>query len=468
MLMQVLWYTLNLHYLSNDSPSSLRFGVSVITSDDASYLASVENFLAGNGWRTNAVGDEGLVQRTPGYGLVYLMFRSWLAAPSAILSLVILQICLWTLAVAQLPRLILRFGFSEKISWVMAFFIGAFPAFSGFLGYTLTEGITPALVIFLISFLMEDRTRPLPLGALLGFVFLVRPALLPWLIPFVGILFFKGMKRSQLVAALVISLLPIGIWLGYTWSVTGQWQGLHPVYHTNATNLYRPIHGEIWSFEKMWGREGADFHRQMLSYWDAAELNETERRMLVEENINAFPESVVAELGKENLSEAYFKYTQVLVELKGKQMDRETGLEIELRETFREFKSDFVKANLFHSFIIVPAQVYGNLAFHSNLSLYLFQKPWRGLWIVEIFRVLSFVMHSLIFVLFLVVPVFNRKNRNLVLIWLACASYLVYLCFVQRGVEERYTLPYLVPMLILVAATINQICRRLIAIKGKS
>ncbi len=467
--MQVIWCALNVHYLGMDSPGSLRYGVSVITSDDASYLASVENFISVNGWKTNAEGDEGLVQRTPGYGLLYLFFRSWLEAPGAILALVFFQICLWALAVAQIPGLSLRFGVPEKASWILAYAIGVLPTFSGFLGYTLTEAITPSLVILVLSFVLNQHSKIIPLAALMGFTILVRPALLPWLLPFIGILYLNGYNKYRISKALAMALLPISIWLGYTWSITEKWQGLHPVYHTNATNLYRPIHGEIWAFEKMWGREGADFHRQMLGYWESTEMSEMDRRREVEKNLKSFPQTVVSELGKEALMDAYLGYIQTLSELKDDgQLEQKTQLELDVGETFRDFKRTYVLSNPFHSLVTVPVSVYGRLAFHSNLSLYIFQKPWRGIWIVELLRWISFALHSLVFLLFLIVPFFSFRNPKIILIWIACASYLGYLCFVQRGVEERYTLPYLIPMLILVASLLNQIYRRLISLNNKS
>ena len=108
-----------------------------------------------------------------------------------------------------------------------------------------------------------------------------------------------------------------------------------------------------------------------------------------------------------------------------------------------------------------PMKVYGRMALHSNLSMYIFQKTLRGNWLMEFFRLLFFSLHASLFLLIWVALFIRRRNWFKFSIYAIAAAYLLYLAWVQRGIEERYTLPIL-PVLLIAAGDVALYVREMI------
>ena len=100
-----------------------------------------------------------------------------------------------------------------------------------------------------------------------------------------------------------------------------------------------------------------------------------------------------------------------------------------------------------------PLKVYGRMALHSNLSMYIFQKTLRGNPLMEFFRLLFFLLHASLFVLIWVALAASWRKWPKFAVYAVTAVYLVYLAWFQRGIEERYTLPVL-PVLLIAAADV--------------
>jgi hypothetical protein len=447
--------------LLSDHPEALRNGITVRTADDASYLRPALNFLETGTWKDNSAGVRAYVQRSPGYGLLYATATSVFGEANALWVMFFSQLLLWSLAVALIPSVARNIGLDGKVSMFLGFFVAVMPMFSGFLSYTLTEAVTPSLVILFYFFFFEGikkNRRALIVSALfLGFTILVRPALIVLFLSFLP--FLIGLK-SRLIPLTVIALLPIFLWQLRVQRFTDRFD-LHPIYHSDSNDLYRPLHGDIWNFHKMTGQSGVDFHRSMEQLWRAAEKGKNEQEA-VDAVMNDLDPSVFQVVEKERLRELYGRYIDVLsAQIPYIKTDRPIVVELEneddLEREFRQLRSKYQSSYVLQSWVLVPMEVFKDLIFHSNLSLYIFQGPWRGAIPVEILRWLSFLVHIFSFTLFLVLPFWVRKNPVALSIWFPAVFYLAYLIFIQRGVEERYTLPFLVPAFLLSALVLNTI-----------
>ncbi|MCA1762208.1 MAG: hypothetical protein ABR574_02475 [Cryomorphaceae bacterium] len=470
-LFSVFFHGYNALSLAGDSANQIREDVTVVTADDASYLAPVENFIAGKGWRSNATGSAAYFTRTPGYGFIYFTFRSFLDSPSALFALVCFQIGLFGIAVGFIPFLGRSIGLNPLAAELVGLTVAILPMFSGFLSYTLTEGVTPALVIFFFVLLLkgyERQTKFLIFASLLlGFIILIRPPLLVLSFGFLPFLFVKRSRISffTILVCAVLSSGPLFIWNWHLNEITGKWGGLHSIYHEDATSLYRPLHKEIWNFHKMTGQSGSDFHRSIERLNASAKLGES-AKMAVDQVVQQFNQRVFDSVNPDSLRKAYRDYSEVLVEQNrvvnsGGVIRTETDAERELRNTFESFRIQYVRANPLHSMLFVPVKVYGDLAFHSNLSLYVFQKSWRGNLFMELLRALCFAIHSLSFLIFPIAAFCFLRQPGITAISIPVLVYLAYLALVQRGIEERYTLPFLVPMFLLSALFLHRIIQKL-------
>ena len=74
LLSAMLFNFINTHQLKADG-IELRDGQTVITADDASYLAPADNYLENGVWRANSPADNSYYLRSPGYGGIYLIFK---------------------------------------------------------------------------------------------------------------------------------------------------------------------------------------------------------------------------------------------------------------------------------------------------------------------------------------------------------------------------------------------------------
>ncbi len=450
----------NRNALSIHSPQSLQDGMSVRTADDASYLRPVENFLAGSGWQSNAAGTASFLTRTPGYGLFYLLFRSFLGERSAIMALLIFQVLLFAWALVLLPQLVMQLGVRAKIAWSLGFLCALLPSFSGFISYTLTEAVTPSLVIIFLFFLFGRQRLEAkaiwPASFVLAVLILIRPPMLIWVLSF-PVLFFlhhPAYTLKRVLGAVFIAVLPLLAWQVWASAKAGEVVGLHPIYRSDANTLYRPVHKSIWQFHKAFGQSGEDFHRGIGALWDAA-LDGQEPDPEVAAIIGLADENAVDLIGREKLTMAYLDYYRILALQapffeKGVAMPGNTQNESSLAKKFNTFRSTYIRAFPFQSWVVVPLRVYGDLAFHSNLSLYVFQRHWRGNLLVEALRYISFGLHSGLFLLFPVCFFLCFRQKKILAIAVPVALYLLYLCTVQRGVEERYTVPVLIPMMLVV------------------
>lgn len=467
-----------------DAGVDLREGTTVITADDASYLVPAENALRGKGWRTNDPGTAAYVMRSPGYGLVWFVLRSALPPPAALWCLFLLQVALFAWAAALVPSIAGSLGLSQRWSLATGLAVALLPTFSGFLSYTLTEGLVPSLVMVFLWLLLkgfEGSGRALFFASLLlGYVILIRVPMLVWLIAFVVVLFAKsgsarGRSSYRLAAICVfLSLSPLAVWHLHGSLIAGKVIGLHPVYHWDSNDLYRPIHKEIWGFHKMWGQSGADFHHGMNTLWDAALSDAGQDTMASQSDsaavafvVGQLPAQAFAAVSRDSLRRAYGDYLSVLktqapYHEAGRAMPTApTSFESDLMRRFARFREEYRAAEPLHALITVPLDVYiSDLSAHSNLSLYIFQAEYRGRWWAEAIRYLSFALHCGVFLAFPVACIFAGRRKKLLIVALPVAVYLFYLAFVQRGVEERYTLPVLVPALLVVAVSIQSLVGR--------
>jgi len=456
------FHFINNFYLGQSAPDLLRENTTVITSDEVSYIRPVENWLAGNEWKTNQPGKSAITARSPGYGIVYAVHRSFLSEKAALKSLVVFQIFLFAFAVALIPKIGLYLGMSLKLSTMIALVIAVPPTFSGFLSYTLTEAITPSLVLIFLYSLFRFYTTPkssgIPTALILGFLILVRPPMIIWIFSVV-ILGFGLVDTNRLkngIALVLIALLPIVCWQAYISIKTGELQSLHPIYQDDANDLYRPLHSDIWNFHKSWGQSGQEFNASVNALWGDA-MHQRSSEGSVSRIMKTIRLEVIETIGHDELEGAYFQYfellkNQVPFSKNSLSIPGITDEEKELSDKFVKFRNAYVRKYPFQSFVVVPLKVYWSLGAHSNLSLYVFQQSWRGNPVMEMLRYASFMLHFGVFILFPFALLYMRKSLLWLCISIPILMYLIYLCVVQRGVEERYTLPVLIPMLMLVIA----------------
>ena len=143
---------LNLQQLPKDK---IRENQTVITNDDISYIVPPKNYLATGVWKDNSIGKQSYFVRPPGYGIFYMVFLKTLGYPLALKWLKIAQLLLFSSSVYWLFSIAFSIFQHKKLALLVAALYGLTPFAIGFLFYTLTEGITPALLLLFVFLLFK-------------------------------------------------------------------------------------------------------------------------------------------------------------------------------------------------------------------------------------------------------------------------------------------------------------------------
>jgi hypothetical protein len=431
----------------------VRDGRAVMVVDDASYLQWVDRLL---GARPDL--DRGPLAdrpglRTPGYGLLYLLPRLVLAPGPAVSAMVWFQCLLFAAAAMLLWEALIATGISPWVRWSLVLAYALLPTFQGFLFYTISEGITPALslVVACAALLMEHRrAKHWTIIATLACAWLAfsRPALLWLALPLAAGAWARWRSLPRTAALVLLALLPLTGWWAYTSWLAGHPLGLHPVYRADEPGINRPMHGAFWELAKSWGARGDAFHGAMEPAFRAALECDTALRY-ADAYVALAPAGMLSAAQEVDIREAFrawqrFNCTALAPALRSAQgtVAGTTGDERSIMRTLERTTSEWRREYPAHHHLLVPVRVFGDMLGHSNLNLWLFQHTLRGAPWVEALRWVSASLHIALLLIAGVAFAF-RMPRALRLASAGCVAYLFYLAYVQRGVEERYTLPVL-------------------------
>lgn len=479
-LLAMLFNFCNTHLLQSDG-IALRDNQMVITADDISYLAPADNFIQNGVWKSNTIGNNAYYLRTPGYGGIYLIFKL-LFPTNALLALKLFQILLFGISTGLLYLIAQWFCKNNIAATIASIVYGCTPFACGFLSYTLTEAVTPALVIINLFCLLRYADKEhigwlIAHSVFLAILIITRPVLGFWLglsVVVIGTTHTTiANKIRHLLMVLFIAMLPTILWQIRGYQIANKVIGLHPIYSTDSPDVFRPSHLAVWQFTKKWNSNGEQFHNTIQQFWVAAEKGDT-LPQCIEQTINKIPPKVVQTIGINNIHTAYTSYYQLLQKqmffvhtnsLVSPQFCTQEQAVVQIFDSLSKVMS--YKLPL-QTHIITPLKSYCAMALHSNLSMYMFQKSFRGKKAMESMRLLFFAIHAFLFIIVWVALVIYRTDIvRLTIICLVCI-YLIFLAWIQRGVEERYTLPVLPLLIVIATGTIVKTYRFLQTRKEKS
>ncbi len=475
-------FSYNQTNLKHIPKEQVREHQTVITNDDISYLRPAKNYIENGNWKANSPGIQSYFIRTPGYGIFYMMCLKLSNASSALIFLKIIQHLLFAISVYWFYSTTHSLINNKTIAFISASIYGLTPIAIGFLSYTLTEGVTPALLLLYVFLLFkgykkgsnhQKNTHYFLAALAFSSLLIIRPQL-----GFIGILLpiflFKSFYKEGILK-LVMKLVLFGsiafsfmlIWQYRNYNITNKFVGLHSIYYADNNSIYRPTFKELWNLTGGWAQEGHVTHSYMVPMWSAAIKGDTAEHY-VQAAINTFPKEVVDHFGEARLSTVFKGYQKATFHQKY-YYDQELPMpneipkvELEVIEDFKQLTKEYKSNFWFQYHILSPLKVFKVMAFHSNLSLYMFQHTYRGNWSMELLRFLSFGLHSISFIALLIgLLLFKSNNWRMNTLWITTFIYVFYLCYFQRGIEERYTLPVLPILIIGVTVLLNQLRIRL-------
>ncbi|MBL0129163.1 MAG: hypothetical protein IPP83_17345 [Flavobacteriales bacterium] len=449
------WNRWNIQAMLHDpmTAQQVSAGGSVMAVDDASYLQAVDALLGDRPDLVNTALPARPDLRAPGYRLWYLLPRLFFPPTTSVRLLILFQCMLYALVVALLWETLRMHDIAPLIRWTLCLLFAVMPTFHGFLFHTLTEGVTPALSLaVLCGSLMAHRTESkkwmLFALTLWSLLVLTRPALLWVGAALVPVLHAQGRSFQRMALLIVLALMPTAVWWARNATKSGELVGLHPVYRADEPGINRPVHGAFWDLAKSWGARGDQFHGVIEPAFRAAMVCDTSSvyaaQFIQLAPLGSLTTQQDAELRATFQQWQRFNCTELAPALMGadRTLKHTTLTEQEIQRTLERITSEWRGSHLLHHHAVVPLHVLRDLIAHSNLNLILFQRTLRGKPLMELLRWCSAILHVALMIAVLLAALLRVPAPLRWCAWGACA-YIGYLAYVQRGVEERYTLPVL-------------------------
>ena len=278
--------------------------------------------------------------------------------------------------------------------------------------------------------------------------------------------FFKKSIQTlifKLAINVIISFSFMAVWQIRNYTIANEYVGLHPIYYYDNNSMFRPTLQEFWNFNKSWGVEGHVYHSYSYPFWLAAIKGDTSE-VHINKILASFPTYVVDYFGEERLTNVFKKYQQATLFQKpyfeqGIPMPRKTPeIEQEVINEFKQLTKEYKNEFWMQYHFISTFKVFKTTAFHSNLSLYIFQKTYRGNFLMECLRYIFFGIHSLCFITLIgSLALLKKMEWKQAILTMSILIYVIYLCYFFKGIEERYTLPILPLLLIGLLSTSKQI-----------
>ncbi len=428
---------------------NVRDGHTLTATDDASYLSVVDHMLGDRPDLDQEPDRPDL--RAPGYRIWYLMPRLVLGTPAALSVLTALQCLLYAFVVMLLWEVFLVHGIPTWARWLLILLFAIMPTFHGFLFHTITEGVTPALsLIVLCSALLAGRSRRwLWIGVITWSLLMVtRPALMWVGLALLPALWQQQRSVARIAAIVLLAFAPTALWWGNNMMKAGRYVGLHEVYRVDEPGINRPVHGAFWDLAKSWGARGEAFH-PVMEYAFRAALEGDLREQYADAFVQLAPTGSLTSDEENGVRDAFarwqrFNHEQLAPALASAQRTiafttrEEQAIIFSLQGITDQWRSE----HPFHHHVRVPFGVLKGMVMHSNLNLFLFQGHLRGIPLMELLRWISAFLHAGL-LLCVLLAVLIRTPAPVRWCALGACSYIGYLAYVQRGVEERYTLPVL-------------------------
>jgi hypothetical protein len=427
-ILAIFWQELNTYYLHNTD--SNRFGM-IQTADEASYLTPPINYLSEGVWADNSDGITRFYQRPPGYGSIY-MICTLILGKYAMLGIKITQILGYFFSILLIGKISILLLPKQKLALTAALITALLPMYSGFMYYTLTEGLTPVLTLWTIYSYLNFNPSKKPFAVIVStsLLILVRPQMI--LLPFLFIVYHLLKREKKLALVISLGLIPFALWQLRTFSISKEIPGLHPIYSSHNNTLFRPSHEAMTNLFRIWESDGEQFHSAIA----AIKNNKLDDALsAVPVDFHAVVKPIFAEYERVLNSKYSFKSREFFAA--EKKMIKQTNAVIH----------SLKKENKFLTHIKTPLESARYLLSKSQMNLYIFQDSLRGNPFIELLRILSVLLINLGFLVAFMLFFRFKFNELTVLSAFICLTFF-YLIYIQRLNEERYLTPFL-PLLLI-------------------
>ncbi|HRO74752.1 MAG TPA: hypothetical protein PLP27_01225 [Crocinitomicaceae bacterium] len=359
------------------------------------------------------------------------------------------QIALFFLSIIVFDKILKLLNVTKRILWLSLY--AFLPLYSGFMYFTITEGISPSIVLFVIFFFLKaqkENKYPIYFTIIASFLIVLRPQLIVLVLILVIRLLF--VDRKNIIA--VFAFLPFILWNVRSTFIAKDYLGVHPIYHITNNSVYRPPHEALTNLFRQWEHQPEKLHK-VTAILGLDTTTQTKNDALL----------FVPEKYQSSVDTLFFKYQQLEFQRQHYFSDKKIDGYLPNEYEFLLEAKELIKYNKqrysvdYHFFTPMKS---GLFFFNSYLNLYVFQAAFRGKLWCEILRWCCFIVVSFSIVASFI-ALFSPQKTTFLFALTICLS-LFYFAYFQRMNEERYFYPLLpVALLCLVVGieTTSRKCR---------
>ncbi len=463
---------------ASNNTRSLVLNETVFSPDDEYYISPVENYLAGKGWkRSPAVGNGDYFRRVPGYSLVYLVFAKLYGHQTAHHLIKYFQLILFGVSVYCFCFIVFSITKQKLLTIIFSLLFGLVPFFSGWVYYTMTEAITPTLMVFYVFYLLrayhqnDEKKKLLNYVAasfFLGYIILTRPytGIAGLMIAAIVIndYYLKRESKSFLLLlkkTAIISMLPllmISTWTIRNYILTSEFVPLEKAFHPQSLDRMKPEFNGMVSFAKCWGEDGSYFNTYEQPLYYRAISGDTSFTY-VEQVLNSWPKNIIDEFGYQRLYNIVKEHQRVAF-MQKKYYDKNIAMpdqyspeQIKLQQQYNELINEYKQKHFFSYWIKTPLIYLKRMVVHSNSSNIAFFQKNRDNRIINLIRYKLALLHIIIYSCLFFNLFFMKNDLNKTLFVYTPLLFVLFFTVIHREIEQRYMLPILPVMLMGVTFT---------------
>lgn len=433
---------------------------SIWSIDNEYYVSPVHSYLKGTGWkRAPGLSEGDYFRRVPGYSLLYLSFVA-IDAQQGIKYLMIFQLLLFGLSSILFFEILRLLLISDVLCYLVTALYVLLPNFYAYAYFTLTEAITPTLVLIALYGLLKHISTQQSYYLLLSSCFLAvavytRPLALIIFAIYIPLLVQKPLFLKAKLFKMLLICMPLltfaSIWTTRNYIISGRLIFLEQRNHPQNKDYYKPAFESLCMLYYAWGFDSNEINPLFLPLLQ----NDSDKNAAIQKFLQAIPKDLHTALSKD--VEQVLKTHVILLQQQAPYYSNNRvfpmqyhPLELEVCKRYQTLENKVKVLKPFTYYVIGPAKRLGSIVFHSNTSgLLIFENDLNGFTFAikafnKIFHISCYLI-SFIGLIHTSILLTKGKNINLYCFALGIVELIVigFFLYVFKATEQRYMLFFL-------------------------
>ncbi|HMY23761.1 MAG TPA: glycosyltransferase family 39 protein [Chitinophagales bacterium] len=449
--------TINADFVKNASflaeNERLVHGQTIYSIDNSFYLPQIKNWLAGHGFTCDASDKKYLVRRTPVYPMFYGVHYLLFGEKNSFFFIKISQTILFALSAVLFLLAVNNLTSNKKMAWLAFLLYGFNPTLISNTYFTLTESISPALVVLTLYFFSKAmRNSKLRDWLTTGIFFSIASLCRPPIFFFGGavaiailLLYYKN-KTSLLKTTFAFG---VGVLLVFTpyvirnYKVTnGEFILLEKYYGDPMTYGLQNI--ELRKWISTWTNP-ADYSAESVSnkMWQQI-LSKRDKQTLIDSMLIALPKAAFTHYSKNTVASIY----NCVYDFYAYKFTSPTKKDLAIAEQnavlfIKKINDKHIAQHPFSYYVIMPMKMMKSIIFQSNAGTLYFLYDYKNNYLFFVIKAILLLLNILLFISLIGNILFIKKH---LIIYIAILFFVSINCFYMLFVINYFEARYLVPM----------------------